>query len=215
MLHELPSILSKAVSINWTMDTNHGVSTSAFSGHVQTQRGQMERWKFAMKIRRLTRREASAAQEFFMAIEGPLGLFRMYDPAGKNPLGTASGSPALSASASPGDRALVTAGWSPNVASLLMPGDWLEVGYQLFKVRSIASSSNSGACSIAVWPKVMVPLASGLPVRFRSARGVFRFTTDAPSWDVSADLILRNHEFSLTGTQEILTPELVESFADA
>ena len=56
----LPPSLSRAVRLTWRMATNHGLAESPFSGHTQSQRGQLERWEFDMEIARLTRTQAAA-----------------------------------------------------------------------------------------------------------------------------------------------------------
>ncbi|MDB6078763.1 MAG: hypothetical protein JWO82_2510, partial [Akkermansiaceae bacterium] len=44
---------------------------------------------------------------------------------------------------------------------------------------------------------------AGTALQTRPARGIFRFTSDLPSYDVRAG-VWRNHTFKLTGTQEVL-----------
>lgn len=202
---DIPAPLLRAVSITWKMETNHALAASPFSGHVQAQRGQLERWSFTLELRRLTREEIQIAQGFFLALEASLGLFRMHDPAARLPLGTATGTPVLAATADPGDRTLSISGFTPSVSNILRAGDWIQIGDQLAKVVADTSSNASGVAAVTIWPKVMVEVASGQPVTVREAKGLFRFTTQLPEW--TADSSERGRPFTtvLAGVQEVLT----------
>lgn len=202
---DIPAPLLRAVSITWKMETNHALAASPFSGVVQAQRGQLERWSFTLELRRLTREEIQIAQGFFLTLEASLGLFRMHDPAARLPLGTATGTPVLAATADPGDRTLSISGFTPSVSNILRAGDWIQIGDQLAKVVADTSSNASGVAAVTIWPKVMVEVASGQPVTVREAKGLFRFTTQLPEW--TSDSSERGRPFTtvLAGVQEVLT----------
>lgn len=205
MTIDLPASLTRAVSISWTMDSNHGVAESPFSGHVQTQRGAMERWKFTMAIRRMNRRDAAVAAAFFMRLEGRLNTFRMGDPSACLPLGRATGHPKLTASHAAGAATLTTYGWSPNVPGILRAGDWIQLGDQLTRLTADATSAADGTASISIWPRLYLTFPADTPLIVRDAKGIFRFTSDLPSYEVRAADYPASYQFQLTGTQEILT----------
>ena len=202
---DIPEELLKAVvSISFKMESNHGLAESPWSGHVQAQRGQLERWSFLMKFRRFSRREAQVAEGFFMMMEPPFGLFRMTDPSRRQPLGKATGNPILAAGVAPGARTITTEGWTPNVPGILKAGDWLQIGDQLSKVRTDVNSSATGTATISLWPKLMKTVPDETPVIVRNARGLFRFTSQPPEWEADSTDRGRPYSFSLTGVQEIL-----------
>jgi hypothetical protein len=202
---DFPADLLAATAITWRMDTNHGRAESPFSGHTQTQRGQLERWAFTMTFRRYTRREAQRLQGFFLMLEGPLGLFRMPDPAALAPLGRATGLPVLSATAAAGARTLAVSGFAPNVPGQLLAGDWIQIGDQLAKVREDAASGPTGTATLSIWPKVMTSIPGGTPILTRPARGLFRFTTQLPEWEADSSERRRPYTLRLDGVQEVLT----------
>ncbi|MEK7952792.1 hypothetical protein [Luteolibacter soli] len=201
---DIPEELLNAITISWKMESNHGLAESPFSGQAQAQRGQLERWSFVMKVRRLNRREAQVAEGFFLMLEAPFGLFRMPDPARRKPLGKATGNPILTAAATPGDRTISVSGFTPNVPGILKAGDWVQVGDQLSKVRADVNSSATGTATISLWPKIMRTVPDETPLIVRDAIGVFRFTSQAPEWEADAYERSRPYTFSLTGVQEIL-----------
>lgn len=202
---DIPDVLLRSTKISWTAENNHGIAESPFSGHVQVQRGRVERWSFTMDIKRMTRREAQQAIAFFLQIEGPLGTFRMHDPAACKPLGSGTGLPIAAADTPAGSRTLATSGWLPNVTDQLRAGDWVQIGDQLSRVRQTVASSLTGTATLDLWPKLMRPVITGTPIILRPAKGIFRFTSDLPSWDIAAADINRTHSFRLTGVQEVLT----------
>jgi hypothetical protein len=202
---DIPPELLAATSIAWKMETNHGLAESPYSGHTQAQRGQLERWSFVMSIRRLSRREAQVAQGFFMMLEGPFGLFRMPDPAARNPLGKATGTPILATAAAPGDREIAVSGFTPNTPAILKAGDWIQLGDQLSKVRTDVNSSATGTATISLWPKVMKTVPVSTALILRNAAGIFRFTSQPPEWEADSNERGRPYTFQLTGVQEVLT----------
>jgi len=203
---EIPACLLRAVSLSWTAESDHGLTESPFTGQVQTQRGRIERWSFTMDIKRMSRRDAQQAIAFFLNLEGPLGTFRMHDPAACTPLGKATGAPVVTVDHAAGVRTVETTGWLPNVTGQLKAGDWVQLGDQLSRVRVDVDSDATGTASLDLWPKLMLPVVAGIPIITRPARGIFRFTSDLPSWDLDADTRNKPYTFRLTGIQEVLSP---------
>lgn len=201
----LPPELLQATAISWTMENNHGLAESPFTGHTQAQRGQLERWSFTMDIARLNRREASIAKGFFLQLEGRLGTFLMHDPAAPKPQGRATGAPVVAAETPASSRTVLTSGWTPNTPNILRAGDWVQIGDQLCAIRRDTDSGATGHAELDLWPKLMLAMPADTAIKTRPARGIFRFTTDVPAWDIEAGL-RRNHTFRLTGQQEILLP---------
>lgn len=203
---DLPAALARVVSISWTMESNHGLAASVFSGHAQAQRGQLERWSFTMQFPRMTRAVAQEAMGFFMRLEGNLGTFRMSDPAACQPLGIASGSPVLAAAAPAGSRIVSVSGWQPNVARIMRAGDWVQIGDNFSRVRADVDSNALGSCNLDLWPRLMLAVDAGEPVIVRDAKGIFRFASDAPSWALDANEENKPYQISMTGQQEVLQP---------
>ena len=202
---EIPEALLRAVKITWTAENNHALSESPFSGITQGHRGRIERWSFTMDIKRMKRREAQEAMAFFLQLEGPLGTFRMHDPSACKPLGKATGNPTIVAGPPVGSRTILSTGWLPNVTRQLVAGDWIQIGEQLFKVRRDVSSDADGNAMLDLWPKTMTLLPSWSPIITRPARGIFRFTSELPSWDIAASDLNSPYTFRLTGVQEVLS----------
>lgn len=203
---DIPPSLLRATKISWTAESNHGLAESAFTGTVQAQRGQIERWSFTMEVKRMNRADAQQALAFFLRLEGPLNTFRMPDPAALKPLGKGTGSTVASADTPAGSRTLATSGWLPNVPGQLKAGDWVQIGDQLSRVRLDVDSDAAGSATLDLWPKLMLPVTTGTPIFLRPAKGIFRFTSDLPSWDIAAADTNRPHTFRLTGVQEVLLP---------
>ncbi|MCW1915993.1 hypothetical protein OJ996_20565 [Luteolibacter sp. GHJ8] len=203
---DLPEVLKRVVRLSWTMESNHGLAESAFTGAVQAQRGQLERWSFTMEFRKMNRAEAQAAIAFFMRLEGQLNRFRMADPAALKPLGKGTGNPVASTATTAGSRTLATTGWLPNVPGQLREGDWVQIGDQLSRVREDVDSDAAGAAALDLWPKLMLAVPEGTPIILRPAKGIFRFTSEAPSFDLTAADTNKPFSFRMSGVQEVLLP---------
>lgn len=206
---DLPPELLRAISISWTMETNHGIAASPFSGHIQTQRGTLERWSFTMRLAKMTRRQAQIAIGFFLRLEGNLNTFRMHDPAACKPLGRATGTPVLSAPAAAGDRQISTTGWTPSTPGILKAGDWIQIGHQLARLTTDANSSATGTATLSIFPRIMLPLDASTPLITHRPQGIFRYLSDLPSYELDASNQTTPYTTALTGSQEILTPELL------
>jgi hypothetical protein len=203
---DLPEVLKRVVRLSWTMEANHGLAESAFTGTVQAQRGQLERWSFTMEFRKMNRAEAQGAIAFFMRLEGQLNRFRMADPAALKPLGKGTGNPVASAATPAGSRTLSTSGWLPNVPGQLRAGDWVQIGDQLSRVREDADSDADGNATLDLWPKLMLAVPEDTPIILRPAKGIFRFTSEAPSFDLTAADTNKPFSFRMSGVQEVLLP---------
>lgn len=185
---------------------NHGLAASPFSGHVQAQRGALERWSFTMRIKRMNRADAQEAIAFFMALEGSLNTFRMGDPACGKPLGKAIGVPKTVGALAAGVRVIPVSGWGASLPGILVAGDWIQIGDQLSRVRKTVGSTAGGTCSLEIWPKLFRPVPANTPIITRNPKGIFRMTSDMPAWDLEANASKTPYSFSLTGVQEILLP---------
>jgi len=155
-----------------------------------------------MGVRAMNRRDAQIAQGFFLQLEGPLNLFRMSDPAASKPLGHGMGLPVVRVTTAAGARTVETEGWK--AGAVLMPGDWVQIGHQLCKSRTIAYAGADGRAILDVWPKLMHDMPAQARIRTRQPCGLFRMLSDTPAWDLDAGRLLRPYEFKLSGVQVVL-----------
>ncbi len=186
------------------MEQNHGYLASPYTGVGQVQRGQLERWQVAMTFQSVARRHSFAVEEFFLNLEGPANLFRFYDPSRPRPRGQVWRNITLARNHEAGERVLEVKGLPERLFRAFLPGDWIQIGHQLTKVKSSVASDRNGKAYLEIWPKLWESHAADERVSYERARGLFRFLSEPPSWEVTAGSI-RPYSFKLTGTQEIIT----------
>lgn len=94
----------------------------------QIQDWQTRRWELEISWPPMTASQAAALQAFLDALGGQTGTFLAGDPLATTPRGSAKGSPICNGTANvSGSNQLVTAGWMPNQAGVLLPRDYLQV----------------------------------------------------------------------------------------
>lgn len=167
-----------------------GVVQSEFTGQTQTQQ-----WPGAdlltgtMTLPPLQQADADAWLAFLMELRGMANAFQIGDPLKSSPRGTPSGTPEVDNTQTGGNAAmsqqLTTKGWTASETGLLLPGDWIQIDYRMYRVLDQVNSDGSGNATISIWPSLReVPTDSGA-VTTTSPKGLFRLAKNERSW--SAD----------------------------
>ena len=132
-------------------------SRSPYTGYTQTHEHTGQWWRWSTQLRRMNRANAEAWITFLLSLRGRAGTFLAGDPLGATPRGTATGlpSPEIGEDNPSGDQ-IVTQSWVPSQASLLLAGDYLQVGVEanarLYKVLEDVASDGSGNATVRIWP---------------------------------------------------------------
>jgi hypothetical protein len=74
---------------------------------------------------------------------------------------------------------------------LLLPGDYLQVGYRLHRVLDIVNSDSSGNAVISVWPSLREVPAASAPIILNNPMGLFRLATNKRTWSTDATRLTR------------------------
>ena len=123
----------------------------------------------------MNRYNADAWQSFILEARGGVNAFMLGDPKAVLPKGVASGTPVVAGAGQTG-YSLVTRGWSPNITSILRIGDYIQVGYRLYKVLNAANSDGSGNATLSIWPNLRDQPADGTTIITRGCKGLFRLS---------------------------------------
>lgn len=168
-------------SVDFTISDAVGIVTSPFTGQVQTMQ-----WPGADMLKgtfTLPSLEPQNAQQwiaFLMQLRGMSYAFQIGDPLYKQPAGTPEGIPVSSAEApgSTGNTAmsqvLGTTGWTPSVAGLLLPGDYIQIGFRLYRCLDTVTSDSSGNASFQIWPSLRETVTDGTTIVTENTQGLFR-----------------------------------------
>lgn len=172
-------------TVEWSLDDPSAALTSGFSNQSQIQR-----WPGAdilsgtFSLPPLTQAQADQWITFLMLIRGQSNAFLLRDPMKGSPRGlpqnsmpTASGALNIA-----GTDQLVTQGWS-GAGRLLEPGDWLQIGYRLYR-NLLPVISVDGTATLSIWPSIREPIPNGTPIVLHNASGLFRLAQSKRTWSV-------------------------------
>jgi hypothetical protein len=186
----LPASAGALQSVDWNFNTAVAVVTSVFTGQTQTQR-----WPGAdalsgtATLPPLTQVQADAWISALMQMQGMSNAFQLGDPMKTSPRGSALGTPTADASIAmvSGGQTLFTKGWTASKINLLLPGDYLQIGYRLHRVLDAVISDSSGKAAISIWPSLREPPLDGEVLVLTNPVGLFRLATNKGAWSSSFD----------------------------
>lgn len=103
-----------------------------------------------------------------------------------SPRGSAVGTPVVDQAHGAMATALATRGWGPSAASVLLSGDYVQVGSgagpRLHQVLGDVDADGDGRAVLDIWPPLRESLADGATVTTSEARGVFRLASSDRGW---------------------------------
>lgn len=181
-------------SVQFTVSDAVGSVTSPFTGQVQTQQ-----WPGADMLRGtvtlppMTQADADIWISFLMELRGMANAFQMGDPMKATPRGTPSGSPVVNNSVPRGNIAgsqqLGTNGWTASATNLLLPGDYIQVGYRLHRVLDVVDADSGGNATISIWPSLRETSTNAEMLITTGAQGLFRLATNQRTWSADQTLL--------------------------
>lgn len=148
-------------SIEWDYFDQVAAVTSMFTGQKQRQK-----WPGADMLSGvatmppLTVAQADDWESFQMQLRGMANAFQMGDPLRTRPRGSGANfpnSPIVDNTVGnlniAGSETLNTKGWVAN-SLVLRRGDWLQVGYRLYRALDDVTSDSGGHATIPIWPSL-------------------------------------------------------------
>jgi hypothetical protein len=181
-------------AVQFTVIDAVGSVTSTFTGQVQTfQWPGADMWKGTITLPPLQQSDADNWISFLMELRGMANAFQIGDPLKATPRGTPSGAPVTNNSVSWGNAAgsqqLGTSGWTINAQNLLLPGDYIQVGYRLHRVLDTVDADENGNATITVWPSLREQPTNAETIITTGAQGLFRLATNKRVWSADETLL--------------------------
>lgn len=108
-------------------------------------------------------------------------------------LSFSGGSPTTAATATavlsnqPFTTLLYTRGWRPGTYGLLLPKDYIQIGYRLYMVCQQVNSDANGYAQICVWPSLRETPADGTTLQLVNCKGLFRLASNERPWNTTVD----------------------------
>jgi hypothetical protein len=116
--------------------------------------------------------------------QGMNAVFYFGDGLGAQPQGSAQG-PGVTSGSFQAPFQLATKGWTPGQFALLSPGDWIQIGWRLYKVLDQISSDGAGNASFAIWPQIREIPPNGTAIVTTNAQGLFCMKSNVLKYSVS------------------------------
>lgn len=156
-------------------DEQEVVATNAspFTGQEQVYDWMQSWWEATVSFPPMDRWSYDAWSAFISAVRGPLNVFLIGDPKAAKPKGSAPGAPVVNGNGQTG-YSLLTRGWTPNAKNILLFGDFIQIGYRLYKVTDTVNADGSGGATLPVWPPLRDLPADGTAITTRGCKGLFR-----------------------------------------
>lgn len=178
----IPNVLHPS-SIEFDPQEKVEQSTSIYTGQAQTYDLMNSLWTGTVSLPPMHRYDADAWQSFILACRGMVNTFLLGDPTATVPKGRATGSPVVSGANQTG-YSLVTRGWTPSTISILMAGDYIQIGSlqtlnagyapRLYRLTAPANSDNTGKATLSIWPNLRDLPADGTAIITRKCVGLMR-----------------------------------------
>lgn len=93
---------------------------------------------------------------FLEELRGMSNAFQLGDPLQPNARGSGAGRPRVDNDAAggnaPGSLALTTRGWTPNAVGVLLAGDYIQLGYRLYRCLDDITADSDGNAVVPIWP---------------------------------------------------------------
>lgn len=159
-------------SIEWDPQEVVAVSRSPFTGQTQTYDWQNSWWEAQVSFKPMGRYGFDLWSAFLAECRGQKNAFQLGDPKARLPKGAAAGVPLVSGAGQTG-YSLETRGWKPSVISTLLPGDFIQIGFRIYKVLAAVSSDESGDATLSIWPNLRDQPADGAAIQTRNCKGLF------------------------------------------
>ncbi len=143
-------------TIEYRMQNIVGFTKSPFTAQRQGYNWGQGWWEWSVAYPPMMENLAENWIAFLMSCIGTTNVFQLGDPLKTSPRGSGSGAPYVNGLCPSGTYVLTTSGWTPNAMGVLLPGDYLQIGYRLYRYSGVVplNADSSGNATIPIWPPI-------------------------------------------------------------
>jgi hypothetical protein len=149
------------------------VNQSPLACAIQTYDWQASGWSGQVGFLSMNRHSFDAWSASILSCRGQSNVFSLGDPKAILPKGPATGIPVVSGAGQTG-YSLVSRGWVPNIISILLPGDLIQIGNRMYKLTAPANFDSGGNSTLSIWPNLRDAPADGTLIQTRNCNRLFR-----------------------------------------
>lgn len=181
----LPTIPAAPATVDFTATDIVAMSISPFTAQQQVQEWQQGWFEASVSYPPLTHVQAQAWIAFLLGLRGQANVFQIGDPLAVAPQGSGAGTPVVSGGGQTG-FSLVTSGWTPGAGGVLLPGDWLQIGYRAYRNLLRADADGSGNATLSIYGPLREPPADGDAITLNNVKVLMRLKSNARKWSETA-----------------------------
>lgn len=185
-----------AAAVEFGVTEAVGLVTSVFTGQAQAQAWPgAEGWTMTLTLPPQLPSTANVWETFLLDMQGMLNAAQFGDPRRSGPRGSIAGTPLVDNTVTGGNAAmsltLGTKGWTPNATGVLLKGDYLQVGYRLYRTKDDVNADSSGKATIRVWPSLREVPTDGAAINVTTPKGLFRLASNVRNWSGELPFLTR------------------------
>jgi len=180
----MPTEPSAPATVEYSAIDTVAVSVSPFTGQQQTQDWQASFMEASVSMPTLTHSQAQEWIAFLMSLRGQAKIFQLGDPLAVSPRGSGLGTPLVDGAGQKG-YSIALKGWTPGAVGVLLPGDWIQIGYRIYRSLAIATADGAGKLVLSIWPQLREPPADGDAVTLNNTKGLWRLKTNERKWSLT------------------------------
>lgn len=175
-------------SIEWSANDIVGANINPFTGGQQMYDWGAAWLEAQVNLPPLTNDQAQQWIAFVMQAQGMANVFQFGDPL-TTTLKEASGTPVVHGANQTG-RSLVTSGWDNTGDNYsLAPGDWIQIGYRLYRSLTWQTPDGSGIATLDIWPPLRESPANNDAITIADTKGLFRLASNQRKWSIDHTLV--------------------------
>jgi hypothetical protein len=172
-------------SVEFTAEDTVSVSVSPFTGQQQVQDWQASFLEASVSLPPLTHVQAQQWIAFMLSLRGQANVFQIGDPLAVSPQGSGAGAPVVDGAGQTG-YSINLRGFTPNAGGVLLPGDWIQIGYRIYRTLIAATADSNGKLALSIWPQIRESPPDAAVVILNNTQGLFRLQQNARKWSITA-----------------------------
>jgi len=181
-LPDRPGVRTVEFNINETA----AVSKSVFNRKTQVQVFPGADWlsgTFSLPL--LTQDQADLWISALMQCRGMTNPFMLGDPLRTKPRGNVSKAPIADGAGNVAMSSLISVrGLDVSKYGVLLPGDYMQIGYRLHRVLDRINTDANGKASIPIYPTLRETVTDGTVINLNNPKGLFRLAGNTNKWSV-------------------------------